>query len=456
MNLMKTLRRRLAFLFVFALAACFASPLRALDPVPAHATARRATIQVVVAPDRPDWTYALGDAANFRVRVLADDAELNGVELRVKLGPEGFEKTLPPQALRPDLVISGGSMREPGFLRCIVEATVDGKTYRGLATAGFAPEKIKPTQTEPADFDAYWKKGLEELATVPMEAETTLLPESCTSDVDVFHVSFRTIGSPGPVGGAPRIFGILCVPKAPGKYPALLRVPGAGVRRYTGQVELAAAGAITLEIGIHGIPVTYPQPFYELLRYGALRDYPLFLLDDPQNYYYRRVILGCVRAVDFLAKQPAYDGKTMVVQGGSQGGFLAVATAALAPRVNMIAVGYPAYSDVTGYLHGRAGGWPHVFRAEKDGAQSRHATPEKIATTRYYDTVNFARRVRVPSVFMLGYNDEVCPPTSMYAAYNTIAGPKKMILTLKTGHPPIPEGDALLREEVLAALGLGK
>ena len=70
---------------------------------------------------------------------------------------------------------SGKILRPPGFLRCIVTTRVAGRAYRGLATAAFAPEKITPTQVEPADFDAFWQAGKDELAKTPMEARVTLL-----------------------------------------------------------------------------------------------------------------------------------------------------------------------------------------------------------------------------------------------------------------------------------------
>ena len=89
-------------------------------------------------------------------------------------------------------------------------------------------------------------------------------------------------------------------------------------------------------------------------------------------------------------------------------------TAGLDPRVKVLAPYYPALSDVTGYLNGRAGGWPHMFKEE-----SRRLAP-RIAVAPYYDVVNFARRVKAPGLYSWGYNDETCPPTSMYAAYGVI------------------------------------
>jgi len=138
-------------------------------------------------------------------------------------------------------------MNAPGFLRCIVTTQVAGHKYRGLATAAFAPELIKPTQVEPPDFDAFWDAGKAELGKIPVDARMTLMPEACTSKVDVYHVSFRTVG-PSWSQVPARIYGILCEPKAPGRYPAVLKVPGAGVRPYFGDPELAAKGTIVLEI----------------------------------------------------------------------------------------------------------------------------------------------------------------------------------------------------------------
>ena len=426
-----------------------------ITAVPAHAQTRVAAVQVRVTPDHADWTYAVGEPAKFTVAVTADNEPLTGATVRYKVGPEMLptdEKTATLPA--GGLVIDGGTLKEPGFLRCVVTVDVAGKTYRGLATAGFSPEKIQPTQTNPADFDTFWQAGKDELAKIPLEARQTLLADACTDTVNVYHVSFRTVG-----GGwnklYARVYGILCVPKTPGTYPAVLGVPGAGVRPYSGMKDLASRGVITLQIGIHGIPVNLPQETYDQLGSGALNGYNVFNLDNRDTYYYRRVYLGCVRANDFLVSLPEYDGKNLAVTGGSQGGQLSIVTAALDPRVKALAAFHPAYCDVTGYLHGRAGGWPHMMRAdEKTGAASRHATPDKIAVTGYYDAVNFARRLKVPVHFAWGYNDETCPPTSLYAAYNVITSPKRLVLALETGHTTVPEENETTNSWILDKLGV--
>jgi cephalosporin-C deacetylase-like acetyl esterase len=407
-------------------------------PVPPQAMHRAASVQVRVSPDHLDWTYQPGEKVSFKVFVTADNEPLT-VPVTYTVGPELMPaETHTATTGLQALVIDGGTMKEPGFLRLTVEANVNGRSYKGAATAAFSPERIQATQVNPDDFDAFWDTAKKELAGVPMDARMTLLPEACTAKVNVYQVSFRTIGVSW--AGESRIYGIYCEPKAPGRHPALLRVPGAGVRPYNGDKDLAERGFITLEIGIHGIPVNLPKEVYDNLQAGALRDYWSFNFDNREQYYFRRVIMGCLRANDFLTSRDCWDGKNLLVAGASQGGFLSLATGALDPRVTGLSVTHPALCDLTGPLHGRAGGWPHPFRDwSGKGETPFHATPAKIATSAYYDGVNFARRLRAPGFYIWGYNDDTCPPTSTFSAYNSVTAPKELTVTLEQAHTYPPE-----------------
>jgi cephalosporin-C deacetylase-like acetyl esterase len=428
---------RLAILSLLAL------PLLAQD--------RTGTVQVRVTTDRADWRYEPGQPVRFRIVAVQDGHPLTGAKVTYRIGPEMLPPVIEQTAtLTADgVTVSGGTMKEPGFLRCIATVEHNGRTYRGLTTAAFRPENIQPTQQDPPDFDAFWAAGKEALAKLPIDARLTPLPEYGNAGAACYHVNLQNVG----MGQLPsRFYGILCEPKAPGRYPALLSVPGAGVRPYRGLAEMAARGVITLQVGIHGIPVTMDQSVYDSLGTGALAGYNTFGLDNRDRYYYRRVYLGCVRANDFLTAHPKWDGTNLAVTGGSQGGALSIVTAALDPRVRGLAAYYPALADVTGYLHNRAGGWPHMFRAA-EGPRSFRST-EMIATSRYYDVVNFARRVKVPGLYSWGFNDETCPPTSMYSAYNVIPGQKKLLLALETGHNNVPEQVAEVQAWLQTFLGV--
>ncbi|MDR3194039.1 MAG: acetylxylan esterase [Tannerella sp.] len=395
-------------------------------------------VTAVVSPDHEDWRYKVKEEAVFHVRVFKDGNLLKNVTVDYELGPEYF-----PAVRKQDVVLKDGtttlkaSMAQPGFLRCRVIARVEGREYEGLATVACDEHLIQPATADPSDFDAFWTDAIAEARKTPLNPQLKLLPDKSTADVNVYEVSFQN-EKPGS-----RIYGILTMPARPGRYPAILSVPGAGIRPYGG----ASYGdqIISLQIGIHGLPVTLPQEVYDNLGAGALAGYPSINRSNRDTHYYRRVYLGCVRAADFIFELPEFDGYTLAVTGGSQGGALSIVTAALEPRIKYLAAFYPALCDYAGYLNGRAGGWPHYFRTEKPA-------PGEVETLAYFDVVNFARRVKAKGMYSWGYNDVVCPPTSMYAAYNVIPGPKELKVYLPTGHWTFPEQNDIVRQWLLDQL----
>lgn len=385
-------------------------------------------VKVAVSANRADWLYKTGENIKFDISVTTNNVPIKDVEIRYEIS----EDMMPPHVRETKVLKNGtttidaSTMKKAGFLRCTVYAKYNGREYKGMATAGVEPEKIQPTTTLPDDFKAFWDKGKADLAKIPLDSRMTLIPEKCTDKINAYHISVQNINGS-------RVYGILYIPKAPGKYPAFLKVPGAGIRPYSGDANIASKGVITLEIGIHGIPVNLPAEVYNDLSRGALNGYWNFNLNNKDNYYYKRVYLGCIRAIDFIYSLPEFDGNNLVTYGGSQGGALSIVTSALDSRVKGLLAFFPALCDLTGYLHKRAGGWPHMFN------NPAYNTTENIETSRYYDVVNFARHINIPGFYSFGFNDIVCPPTSMYSAYNVINAPKELMLVQETGHYSFPE-----------------
>lgn len=394
-----------------------------LMALPIEAQIRGNDIVVSVTPDHKDWNYKLNETANFEVNVRKSGTLLDNVQIDYEAGPVMYPDVKRSITLKDGTLHLKGTLNRQGFYRVKVVAHVNGKDYEGLCTAGFAPEKIQPYAKCPDDFDDFWKKALEEARRNELNPTMKLLPDRCTKDDNVYEVSF--------VNNRPnsRIYGILSVPKAQGHYPALLRVPGAGVRPYPGDTYTASGKCIVLEIGIHGIPVTLDQTVYDRLLDGALNGYWDTNLEDPNKNYYKRVITGAVRSVDFIASLPEWDGKTLGVTGASQGGFLSIAAAALDSRVTFFAAIHDAMCDYEAETKGIAGGWPHYFYNQK-------ADVKRIEGSRYYDGVNFAKRLRPSQVcwFSFGYNDEVVPPTSSYGLYNIVKAKKSLTVYPMTGH----------------------
>ena len=385
---------------------------------------RGTNIVVSVTPDHQDWNYKVGEKASFVVNVRKSGTLQNQVKIDYEAGPVMYPNTKKTLILKDGTMKWSGEMKTPGFYRLKVVAHVDGKDYEGLCTAAFSPEKIKPFAQEPKDFDDFWKKALDEARQIDLNPTRVLLPERCTKDVNVYEISYHNNrwGS--------KMYGVLSVPVKPGKYPALLRVPGAGVRPYSGDTYTATGKCIVLEIGIHGVPVTMEQKVYDDLANAALNGYWDTNLENPDRNAYKRVVTGAVKGVDMIASLDEWDGKTLGVTGSSQGGFLSLAVAALDKRVTFLAAVHDAMCDYEAELHGVAGGWPHYFYHAKMNA----ITKARLEGARYYDGVNFARRITVPGWYSFGYNDEVVPPTSSYGLYNSVKAPKTLSLYQMTGH----------------------
>ena len=416
--------------------------------LPLRAQIRGNEITVTVTPDHKDWTYRVGETCHFTISVLRSGTLIDNALVDFEAGPEMY-----PEVKKKGVILKDGTMKHqgtmkvPGFYRVSVTAHVNGKDYKGACGAAFSPEKLQPSTVMPNDFQQFWQGAIAEARKTDLNPTKRLLPERCTKDVNVYEVSFNNIHSNY------RTYGILCVPVKEGKYPALLRVPGAGVRPYGGDVYTASQGAVTLEIGIHGIPVTMDQKVYDDIYSGALTGYWEFNMDDRDKHYYKRVIIGCIRALDYIEQYTPWNGKEMGVTGSSQGGFLSLATAGLDPRITFYAPVHAALCDHTNSLKGIACGWPHYFyrgersevrgeRSEVRGERSEvrgqrsEVRDKRIEVSRYYDGVNFARLItdRQHGWFSFGYNDDVVPPTTAWATYNTVKGPKEISPYQATWH----------------------
>ena len=385
-------------------------------------------IVVTVTPDHQDWNYKVGETVNFVINVRKSGTLLDNVNVDIEAGPVMYPNVKKSMTLKDGTAKWSGKMAKPGFYRVTATAHVGGKDYKGLCTAGFSPEKLRPYCQEPKDFDAFWKKALDAARNNDLNPTKRLLPERCTKDMNVYEVSYVNNNWNS------RMFGILSVPVKPGKYPALLRVPGAGVRPYSGDTYTAPGKCIVLEIGVHGIPVTMEQNVYDDLHNGALDGYWNFNVAEPDKNYYKRVVTGAVRGVDFIASLPEWDGKTIGVTGASQGGFLSLAVAALDKRITFLGVVHDAMCDYEAELHNVGGGWPHTIYWDMKSGLDKNLINLKVEGGRYYDGVNFARRVTQPGWYSFGYNDEVVPPTSSYSTYNIVTAPKTLSVYQMTGH----------------------
>lgn len=387
---------------------------------------------ITITPNHEDWTYHLGEKVQFIVTITEEVPSNSTFSVHYEIGPEKMPHTISKkiQVKGGKVSIEGGSMRYPGFLRCKVTVSNGPEIHTDMATAAFEPETIEPTVSLPDDFTHFWQELMDLHAEIPLDLTMTPIESKSNEQTGYYHVSYQNFEFRN------RTYGILTMPRKAGRYPAVIRFPGAGIGPLGGNSVIADKDVITLDIYIHPYPANMAPSFYEQLAQTTLPNYMFFGTHDKYAYYYRRVISGCLRGVDLIYSLPQFDGEQLAAWGSSQGGALSIITTALDKRIKRLVVLCPAMCDFTGYLHDRAGGWPHFFGPEN---RVMYEKSEVIQTLAYFDVVNFARFITVPGFYSWGFNDETTPPTSFYSAYNVIESPKKLHIIPHGRHKIYPE-----------------
>ena len=398
-------------------------------------------LQVAVIPERTDYDYHVGEEVRFLIEVSRKGELVPDSRIDYTVGPECF-----PTVSKQDVLLENGRgvilavMSEPGFLRCEVHVrTADSTACSQTATVAVDKEHISTTTQPPADWAKFWQEAIARARETELAPHLQRAPEMDAGNREAYRVDF------GNDRDGSRMYGVLAIPKGEKsrKYAAILQLPGAGVHRFEAIADYGDE-LITLSLGIHGIPQDLPEELYKNLAGGSLHDYAQMNAADRDAFYYKRVYLGCIRAIDFLYTLPEFDGRTIGVCGGSQGGGLAMAVAALDKRVRFLTVYFPALCDQQAWTEGQADGWPHTFR------KAAYADPQlkKLAceALSYYDIANFASQIRVPGWYCTGYNDTVCPPTSVLAAYNRISAEKQLHVMPDAGHWGYPRQETLRRQ----------
>ena len=387
----------------------------------------RSDLLWVTEPDHPDWIYRTGEKAKIKISLFKYGIPQDGITVNYETGSELMpaDKTGSIVLKNGKAEINIGTLDKPGFRDCIFSVMINGRKYSHHIKVGFSPDKIKPYTEMPDDFMEFWKNNIKEASEFPLKYTKEKAEKYCTEKIDCYLIKLQ-LNNRGQA-----VYGYLFYPKnaKPGSCPVVLSPPGAGIKTIKEPLRhkyYAEEGFIRLEFEIHGLnPTMSEEQFKEISNAfnGKENGYLTNGLDNKDNYYMKRVYLSCLRCIDLLTSLPEWDGKNVIVQGGSQGGALAMITAGLDKRVTACVANHPALSDMAGYMAGRAGGYPHFFRVKDMD------TKEKLETMSYYDVVNFARLIKADTFMTWGFNDNTCPPTTSYAVYNTLECNKEALIT---------------------------
>ncbi|MBB3969791.1 acetylxylan esterase [Mucilaginibacter phyllosphaerae] len=285
---------------------------------------------------------------------------------------------------------------------------------------GIQPEEIRSKYAPPADFDAFWQQAKNDLAKVKPQFKLTPMPKMNTDNRKVFLIEMKSLDNY-------TVKGWMTIPinKDPNrKFSVLLGLPGYQVNLMpiTGLDEDLAI--ITLNVRGQGNsrgPIDTRRDEFIFYR-----------IEDRDNYVMRGVIMDCIRAVDFVYAQPNLKHDNILVSGGSMGGYLALATAALDKRVNLCSAQNPILCDVND-LDGEVT-WPISDIKKYIRTQPGLTFDKVLSNMNYYDGKNFAGKVTCPMIMGIGLLDPYAPPFNEYATYNVIPGKKRLMVFKDLGH----------------------
>lgn len=380
----------------------------------------------VTEPDHADWLYQTGEVAKISVSLYKYGVPQTA-QVEWEIAPDMLEATSKGtmQVKNGHAVFTMPKQKTPGFVDLRLKAVFDGAKTEHHIKVGYSVDKIQPYTKEPADFLKFWDEQKAELAKSPLKYTMEPAPEYETDKADAYLVRLDINKQ------KQCIYGYLFIPKGAkkGSCPAVMCPPGAGVKTIKEPLRhryYADNGCIRFEIEIHGLDPRFTDAqFKEINAAFNMGNIGYFYqgINDRDSYYMKRVYLAMVRANDFLTSLPEWDGKNLAVQGGSQGGALALVTAGIDSRVTLCCANHPALTDMAGYAEkGRTGGYPHMHRQGM-------LTQQNINILQYYDVVNFVRHVKCLTRMTWGYNDSTCPPTTSYAAWNLLTCPKQSLIT---------------------------
>ena len=287
-----------------------------------------------------------------------------------------------------------------------------------------ALRRHRTSTAAPADLDAFWSKQLDDLASYPLDVSFEPVETGFVA-VDTVDVTYR-----GADGHPVRAWLHLPAHAATaGSLPAVVQFQGYDGGRGLAQQDTfwAAAGYAHLimdtrgqgsgwSVGDTADPAGSSPAGLGFLTKG---------IASPSTYYYRRVYLDAVRAVAAVRAHDLVDGERVALSGASQGGGLALATAALVQDVVATMADVPFLADFRrASAVAQQGPYLELVRylaAHRDLVQ---ATFDVLA---YFDVAVLAARASAPALFSVAMMDETCPPSAVYSAYNAYGGAREIV-----------------------------
>ncbi len=370
------------------------------------------TVGWTVTPANPPTTYAFKWTIRRNNAVLLKEGtlDLSGGQATIEIvadqpamiyvAVEAYEELVPSTAGRAggdaSRFVGGNAGRNTGFY---------------AVGAAVAPTRIAMSAPRPTDFDAFWNRKLAAQARLAINPVLTTM-QTDVPGIEMHMFELDALGS--------KAHGYVARPARAGRFPAIIQLQYAGVYALNAGAiaRRAAEGWLVLNVDSHDkLPSDASG--------NVPRDYREVGNTDRETSYFLNMYLRDSRVLDYLLTRRDWDGKTIVLMGGSMGGQQSLALAGLRPeKISAVLVCVPAGADSNGDLHGRKAGYPDW----------RSDDPAVMKTALYFDTVNFASRIKAPVLAGIGFIDTISPPAGIWTMLNQIRRPVEALPMIESEH----------------------
>lgn len=369
-------------------------------------------------PTAPTYAYKWTIRRNNKDVLKEGKLDLSSGKDKIEIvadQPEMIYVAIEPYANLDDHGAPAESSAVPNAASAATSAFVGGNTGRnnGLYAVGaaVAPRKLALSTPRPPDFDGFWEAKLAAQAEIPVNPSLTPI----ASDIPGIEESMFVLDALGS-----KAHGYVAKPARQGRFPAIIQLQYAGVYALDPHSagQRAADGWLVINVDAHDkLPSDASG--------GIPKSYTAVGNTNREESYFLNMYLRDSRALDYLMTRTDWDGKTIVLIGGSQGGQQSFALAGLRPeKITAVLVCVPAGADTNGDLHGRKSGFPN-WPADN---------PKAMETALYFDPVNFASRIKAPVMAGMGFIDTVSPPAGVWTALNQIPGPTEPLPLIESEH----------------------
>lgn len=358
--------------------------------------------------------YAVGDT----IRLYADLSAAPEGTLYFETSKYGFKgvKTVPVDLNEGENLLMEVVAKEPIHYVCALKPEEKSKLEQKVR-AGYivAPETFTPGFDVPADLYAFWDAEFKKMRKMKMKVKTQ--NEATVKKCEVYEVEVNCVG-PKPV----RAYVAHPIDAQPKSLPIIINLHAAGTpgapSTARAAMDFANYGALAMDLNAHGMLNDQPQEYYKALAEGELNKYAGREPANRDDYYFKWMFLRAMRALDYMTNDPLWDGKHILVIGGSQGGAQSAFLAAMDPRVTAAVITVPAMLDQGASVQGRAVAWPKTMNNFKEST---------MANSPYFDPSLYICNTKAEIWCEIGMYDMTCPAPNIYAALNTVKTPVTIV-----------------------------